>query len=94
MKKFFLDVKGENKDHYAPGINSKGMLYISSHLSINPDIGRVPEGKIEKHMNLAPHNMERVLQAAGLTWDNVVQCRVYLADIRCRDPISTIVWDF
>ena len=29
MKKVFLDVKGENKGHYAPGVISNGMLYIS-----------------------------------------------------------------
>ena len=32
MKKVLLDVKGENKGHYAPGVISNGMMYISGQL--------------------------------------------------------------
>ena len=31
--------KGENKGHYTPGIISKGMLYVSGQLSIDPEQG-------------------------------------------------------
>ena len=33
--------KGENKGHYTPGIISKGMLYVSGQLSIDPDTREV-----------------------------------------------------
>lgn len=38
--------KGENKGHYTPGIISKGMLYVSGQLSIDPDTREVCRGDI------------------------------------------------
>lgn len=57
------------------------MLYISGQLSIDPDTRKVLESGIEAHARLALANVERVLQAAGLSRTDVVQCRVYVSDI-------------
>lgn len=81
MEKITLEVKGNNPGHYTPGIIAGGMLYISGQLSLNPDTREVASGGIEAHMTLALQNVERVLHAAGLTREDVVQCRVYLTDI-------------
>lgn len=81
MKAVTLDVKGENKGHYVPGMISNGMLYISGQLSIDLDTREVCTGGIREHMRQALHNVDRVLAAAGLTRDNVVFCRVYVAGI-------------
>ena len=81
MKAVTLDVKGENKGHYVPGMISNGMLYISGQLSIDLDTREVCTGGIREHMCQALHNVDRVLAAAGLTRDNVVFCRVYVVGI-------------
>lgn len=94
MKKVFLDVKGENKGHYSPGVISNGMLYISGQLSIDLDTRKVAEGGIEEHMKLALHNVERVLHAASLTKDDVVQCRVYIAGIEYWNAINDVYREF
>ncbi len=94
MKEVYLNVKGENKGHYAPGIISNGMLYISGQLSIDLDTRKVPDGGVEEHMKLALHNMERVLLAAGLTRNDVVKCIVHIADIKYWDEINTVYGDF
>ena len=94
MEKILLKTAGENKGHYSPGVISKGMLYISGQLSIDLDTRAVPEPDIDAHMALALHNVERVLQAAGLTRDSVVQCRIYVADIRCWDRVNEVYRQF
>lgn len=94
MKQVFLDVKGENKGHYAPGVISNGMLYISGQLSIDLDTREVPTGGIEEHMELALHNVERVLKAAGLTKNDVVQCNVYLSDMSYWDAGNEVYKKF
>ena len=33
--------------HYVPGIKYNGVLYISGQLSIDPEIGKVPEGGVK-----------------------------------------------
>ena len=90
MKEVFIDAKGTNKGHYAAGIISNGMLYISGQLSLDLDTRQVCPGGIEEHAELALHNMERVLHAAGLTKDNVVHCRVYLASQTYWDDFNEV----
>ncbi len=94
MKEIIPQYKGENKGHYSPGIVSNGTLYISGQLSIDPDTRKVPEGGVEEHMALALRNVERVLTEAGLTRDDVVQCRVYIADISYWDAINGVYREF
>ncbi len=71
----------ENKGHYSPAILSNGMLYISGQLSVNPDTGEIPKGGIEAETKQCFNNIERILTAAGVSFQNIVQCRIYLSDI-------------
>ena len=88
MKAVIPPAKGENKGHYTPGMISNGMLYISGQLSIDPDTRQVPPPDIRQHITLALLNVERVLKAAGLKKENVVQCRVYITDIENWDKVN------
>ncbi len=90
MKKIVPEYKKENKGHYSPGILSNGMLYISGQLSRDPDTGEVVSGGAREHAALALANMERVLHEAGLTKENVVQCRIYLSDIDMWDEVNEV----
>ena len=85
---------GENKGHYSPGILSNGMLYISGQLSIDPDTRALPEGGAAAHAALALKNVERVLKEAGLTRNDVVQCRVYVADVALWDAVNAVYAEF
>lgn len=74
--------------HYTPGVISNGMLYISGQLPMDPATGRLPEGGITAHTAMALANVERVLNEAGLTRENVVLCRVYLPDVAHWDAVN------
>ena len=88
MKPVTVNTKGENKGHYVPGIISNGMLYISGQLSLDPDTRKVVDGGIRAHMKQALKNMDAVLREAGLTRNNVVHCRVYIAGIESWDDVN------
>lgn len=88
MKMITPDFKGNNKGHYSAAVESKGMLYISGQLSIDPDTRKVPEGGIKEHAKLAFNNLKRVLEAAGLTTNDVVQCHLYVAGIENWDAVN------
>ena len=77
MKFVQADFKGHNPGHYSPGVISHGLLYVSGQLSINPDTREVCTGDIRAHTRQALDNMRRVLDAAGVSRNNVVMCRVY-----------------
>jgi 2-iminobutanoate/2-iminopropanoate deaminase len=56
------------------------MLFVSGQIPVGAD-GNVPEG-FEAQCRLAWRNIEAQLEAAGMTLDNLVMHRTYLADRR------------
>ncbi len=65
---------------YSQAIDTGSMLYASGQIPINPADGTIPEGiKAQTAQSLA--NVKAILDAAGLTLDNVVKTTVFLADI-------------
>lgn len=94
MKAIKLKVKGENKGHYVPGMVSGNLLFISGQLSLDLDTRKVAEGEIENHTALAMHNIERVLEAAGVGRENVISCRIYTSEIENWDRINQVYSDF
>lgn len=80
--------KGENKGHYTAGVISRGMLYVSGQLSIDPDTREVCQGGIREHARLALNNVDRVLKEAGVPRENVVFCRVYTPSNTYWGPIN------
>ena len=74
--------------HYVPGVISNGMLYISGQLPVDPETGMMLEGSVGAQAKQALANVERILQAAGLTRENVVQCRDYAPDVAYWDAVN------
>lgn len=94
MQKITPHYEKENNGHYTPGMIAGGLLYISGQLSINPDTREIPAGGIEVEIRQALDNLERVLKAAGASREDVVQCRIYLADIADWDKANGIYAEF
>ncbi len=88
------DFKGENKGHYSAGVVSRGTLYVSGQLSIDPDTREVCKGDIKAHTRLALDNVDRVLKAAGVARDQVVFCRIYTPDVQYWGPINEVYAEF
>lgn len=86
--------KGVNPGHYSAGVISKGMLYVSGQLSIDPDTRQVCQGDIKDHTRLALNNVDRVLKAAGVASDQVVFCRVYTPSVEYWGPINEVYAEF
>ena len=94
MKLVCPPFKGENKGHYSAGVISKGMLYVSGQLSIDPDTRQVCQGDIKAHTRLALDNVDRVLKEAGVRRDQVVFCRVYTPSVEYWRPINEVYAEF
>lgn len=88
MRPIILDVKGENKGHYVPGMVSGDKLYVSGQLSLDLDTREVAQGGVAEHAALALHNLGRVLEAAGVSRNDVVSCRIYVADEKGWDAVN------
>lgn len=75
--------------HYSPAVISRGMVYVSGQLPIDPDTKQIPAG-IEAQTRLALANVERMLSACGSTKGDVVLCHVYVSDIADWDSVNAV----
>jgi 2-iminobutanoate/2-iminopropanoate deaminase len=71
---------------YSQAIRSGDMLFCSGQLGIDPATGELVDG-VEAQAERALRNLRSVLDAAGLTFDDVVKTTIFLADI---DDFTTV----
>jgi 2-iminobutanoate/2-iminopropanoate deaminase len=66
---------------YSAGVLIDGWLFISGQGPLDLATGVVSQGTIEEETRLTLHHVGKVLEAAGMTFDDVVKCTCHLADI-------------
>lgn len=82
------------KGHYSPGVLVGNTLYISGQLPMEPATGTLAAGGIAEQTRAALNNVERVLNAASLTRNDVALCRVYIPDVALWDTVNEVYADF
>ncbi len=65
---------------YSQAIRSGDMVFCSGQLGIDPSTGELVKG-VEAQAERALRNLQSVLDAAGLGWDDVVKTTIFLADM-------------
>ena len=67
---------------YSQAVMAGGVLYISGQLGIDPETGGMAGEGVSKQTGQALENIKAILEAAGMGLDDVVQCQVFLSDIK------------
>lgn len=83
MKRNNIIVEGTEKMPFpfSLAIEKDGTVYLSAQPSMNLEDGSFIAGDIEVQFNQCMNNLDRVLEAADLTRDNVLKCNIYLTDM-------------
>lgn len=66
---------------YSQAIETDGFLFTSGQIPINPATGEVEGRTIEEQAEQVMKNIGAILEAAGLTYANVVKTTCFLADL-------------
>lgn len=66
---------------YSQAIEAGGMVFVSGQLPIDPATGEFAEGGVKELTRQSLNNVKHILEAAGLSMDNVVKTGVFLADM-------------
>jgi len=67
---------------YSPAVIADGRyLFISGQIPFDPAAGAIVRGTYAEQAEIVLTNLERVVKTAGATLSQVVQCRVYLAEL-------------
>jgi 2-iminobutanoate/2-iminopropanoate deaminase len=67
---------------FSPAVRSGGTLYLSGQVAQDPSTGRIVAGDVSRQTEQIFANVSSVLEAAGMTFANVVRVGVFLTDIR------------
>ena len=74
---------------YSQGVESGGLVWLSGQVGIDPATGNLSSG-IEEQTTRAMENQKAVLAAAGLTFADVVQTRIYLTTMSDFSAVNAI----
>ena len=75
---------------YSQAIQSGNTLYISGQVAIVPATGEVLQGSLEDETHQVLKNIGAILTAAGLNYDHIVSCTVYISDMNMFSRINAV----
>ncbi len=75
---------------YSPGIDSGEFIFLSGQIPINSETGKLVEGDIKVQTEQCFKNCLNILNAAGLSFDDVVKVSVFLIDINEFNGMNSV----
>jgi 2-iminobutanoate/2-iminopropanoate deaminase len=66
---------------YSHAVESKDLIFLSGQTPLDPETKKLVEGDISSQTEQCFRNLFKVLEAAGLTPDNVEKVNVFLTDM-------------
>jgi len=66
------------------------LLYTSGQIAINPKTGALEIDDIEKETKLVMENLKAILEAAGMTFENVIKSSIFVSDMHNFSKINQI----
>ena len=78
---------------YSQGIASGEFVFCSGQIGLDPSTGELADG-LEAQAERALRNLQAVLDAAGLSFDDVVKTTIFLADVNDFAAVNAIYAKF
>ena len=75
---------------YSQAILKGGTLYTSGQIAIDPTTNELVTETIEAETKQVMQNMQAVLHAAGMTFDNVVKATIFIMDMNDFTKINSV----
>lgn len=75
---------------YNQAVLTGNTLYTSGQIAINPVTGELVTDTIEAETKQVMENMKAVLEAAGMTFDNVVKTSIFIMNMGDFGTINTV----
>lgn len=75
---------------YNQSVLAGDTLYVSGQIALDPASGDLMIGDIETETHQVMKNLKAVLSASKMTFDNVVKCSVFVADMAMYARINAV----
>ncbi|MEM1340520.1 MAG: RidA family protein [Bacteroidota bacterium] len=75
---------------YNQAVYVNDTLYISGQTPIDPSTGKLVEGDVKMEAKQCMKNLGAILEAAGLTFENVVKTSIFLKDMHQFTAVNEV----
>jgi 2-iminobutanoate/2-iminopropanoate deaminase len=75
---------------YSQGIVANGFLFTAGQIALDPATGKIVDGGIIEQTERVMQNLQQVLEAASVSWTDVVKTTIYLHDISHFPTVNEI----
>lgn len=75
---------------YSQAVLTGNMLYTSGQIAIDPASGELVLDNIESETKQVMENLKALLDAAGMTFENVVKTTIFISDMNDFAKINTV----
>jgi len=75
---------------YSQGIVANGFLFTAGQIALDPATGKIVDGGIVEQTERVMQNLQQVLEAASVSWKDVVKTTIYLHDISHFPSVNEI----
>ncbi|NLP30402.1 MAG: RidA family protein [Clostridiales bacterium] len=79
---------------YSQGIKYNGMIFTSGQIPIDPKTGQVVTGDIVAQAKQSMENVKAIVEAGGLTMNDVIKVTILLADINDFAAVNEVYQSF
>ena len=79
---------------YSAALRAGQLLFVSGQVPLDPATGRMVEGDIGAHTRRVLENVRALLEAAGLSFAQVVRTTVFLADMNDFQAMNEVYATF
>ncbi|MEN7550602.1 RidA family protein [Rapidithrix thailandica] len=66
---------------YSQAVMAGDTLYVSGQIPINQATGELISGSIQEETHQVMRNLQYILEEAGLSFDHVVKCSIFVKDM-------------
>jgi len=75
---------------YNQSVKAGNTLYLSGQIAIDQATGNLIMGTIEEETHQVMKNLGYVLDGAGMTYENIVKCSVFVSDMNMYSRINAV----
>lgn len=75
---------------YSQAIRSGNLLFVSGQIAINRSTGKIVNDSVASETEQVMSNLYDVLYAAGMTFEQVVKCTIFLTDMNDFPAVNEV----
>lgn len=81
MEALYTDKAPAALGPYSQAIKHGNTLYLSGQVGIDPTVGKLNNASLETETHQVMKNIGAVLQHAGIGYDRIIKCSIFLLDM-------------